>query len=136
VLCVISRGGVEALFAISSLSALPRPFLSDPLLVVLNHLRTFVFVPERSVLRRNGGSTSPAPEAVTVRALMRMDSVIMVVSVAVPRCILVAGSAPLIITSVSISALSFPLPLPFSFSLLFSVILILWVVVVRIASHS
>jgi hypothetical protein len=71
---------VVAVPAVSSLLSLTFTFVSDSFLVELNHLRAFIFVPERSVLRRNGGSASSAEETVAIGAFVRMKAMIMVIS--------------------------------------------------------
>ena len=78
--------------AFSSHLAFSGPVCSYSLLVELNHLGAFVFIPEWSVLRRNCGSTGSAPESVTIWAFVGMKAVIMIVLVAVSHIVDVASS--------------------------------------------
>ena len=74
---------MHAISAVSSLFSLTLAFVSDSFLVEFDHLRALVFVPEWPVLRRNGGSASSAIETVAIRALVRVESVVVVVSLLV-----------------------------------------------------
>jgi len=79
---------VATILAITSLLSLTFTLVSDSFLVELNHLRAFILIPERSVLRRNGSSAGSAVETMTIWALVRMKAMIMIISLLFSRVFL------------------------------------------------
>lgn len=117
---------MHAISAVSSLLSLSLAFVSDSFLVELDHLRAFVFVPERSVLGRNGGSASSAVETMAIRALVRMEAVIVVISLLISGVFLHDIVAPSRIATFSFFASVGKLSSFFSASIIPSVFLALF----------
>lgn len=105
--------------------ALAFSLLSDPLLVVLHHLRALVFVPEWPVLRRDCCPAGPAPESVAIWALVRMVPMVVVLVLAyhMPAAVVVSVGNWVIFYSGTIS-IALPLPLAILTSLVLGKLII------------